>query len=135
VRVVFDTNVIVSALLFEQSEPGRAFYRILLHGEILVSQPVIEELNDVLKRDKFNRYVHKDEREQFLKALLSETTLVDPEEKIQECRDSKDDKFLELAACGNASYLVTGDSDLLSLHPFRGIEILSPTQFLDALSK
>lgn len=133
-RVVFDTNVIVSALLFEQSEPGQAFYWTLDHAEFLISQPVIEELNEVLSRKKFDRYLHWDERELFLKALLKESKFVEPDQQIRECRDPKDDKFLELAVCGNASHLVTGDSDLLDLHPFREIEILSPAHFLNAVS-
>jgi putative PIN family toxin of toxin-antitoxin system len=49
---------------------------------------------------------------------------------IRECRDPKDDKFLELAVNGRANVLVTGDKDLLALHPFRGIPILAPAQYL-----
>jgi predicted nucleic acid-binding protein len=56
------------------------------------------------------------------------------EEKITECRDPKDDKFLELALSGKADVIVTGDQDPLSMHPWRGIAILSPADFL-ALKK
>ena len=56
-------------------------------------------------------------------------------ERIAECRDPKDDKFLELAVYGSASCLITGDEDLLVLHPFRGIPILSAAQFLEMISK
>jgi predicted nucleic acid-binding protein len=56
-------------------------------------------------------------------------------ESIQECRDKKDDKFLELAVSGNASHIITGDEDLLVLNPFRGISILTPRQFLQSLDK
>jgi uncharacterized protein len=51
-------------------------------------------------------------------------------EPLTACRDSKDDKFVELAVAGHATYIVTGDSDLLALDPFRGIQILSPSLFL-----
>lgn len=92
-RCVFDTNVLVSALLFDQSTPAQAFFAALHTGEIIMSADVIAELNDVLGREKFNRYVTEEERERFLRSLLGETELI--EQKIQACRDPKDDKFLD----------------------------------------
>ncbi len=62
-RYVFDTNVLISALLFERSKPGRAFYAALDRGEILLSLPVVKELNEVLSREKFDRYLLREERE------------------------------------------------------------------------
>jgi uncharacterized protein len=53
-------------------------------------------------------------------------------EEIRECRDPKDDKFLELAIDGRASEIVTGDADLLAMHPFRGIAVLTPATFLQS---
>lgn len=134
-RVVFDTNLIVSALLFEQSLPARAFAAALDHGEILVSDATLIELSEVLRREKFDRYVPRQDREQFLVSLLREATLVDIVERIQECRDPKDDKFLELAVNGDASYLVTGDADLLVLNPFRGVAIVTPAGFQQAVAQ
>jgi len=46
------------------------------------------------------------------------------------CRDPKDNKFLELAVAGEATHIVTGDSDLLVLNPFRDIAVLTPSEFL-----
>lgn len=66
----------------------------------------------------------------FLVALLKESDLVAITEQIDECRDPSDNKFLELALCGNADVLVTGDNDLLVLNPFRGIAIVTPRDFL-----
>jgi predicted nucleic acid-binding protein len=56
---------------------------------------------------------------------------VDVDVHIRACRDAKDDKFLELAVSGYGTHIVTGDSDLLALNPFRGIEILPPHRFLE----
>jgi uncharacterized protein len=134
-RPVFDNNVVVSALLFEQSVPAQAFYAALDHGEILVSQATFAELSDVLGRKKFDRYVTREEREQFLVMLLREATVVEITEEVHVCRDPKDDKFLELALSGGASCLVTGDQDLLVLHPFRGVPILTPAQFLASFAQ
>ena len=50
--------------------------------------------------------------------------------RIAVCRDPADDKFLELALSGNASHIITGDNDLLTLHPFRSISIIPPALFL-----
>lgn len=134
-RCVFDTNVLVSALLFDQSTPAQAFFAALHAGEIIVSADVVAELNGVLSREKFRRYVAEEERERFLRSLLREAGLIEIEQKIRACRDPKDDKFLELAVNGDADCVVSGDEDLLSLDPFRGIPILTPDKFLDALSK
>ena len=129
-RFVFDTNVVVSALLLSGSVPRRAFDKAIDHGTILLSVPVILELADVLSRKKLNKYLLEDERMRFLVALLREAELVHITETITFCRDAKDDKFLELAVAGNASCIVSGDNDLLVLNPFRRIPIITPKEFL-----
>lgn len=129
-RVVIDTNVIISALLLDNSVPARAFRKALKDGLFLISAAIIQELDEVLGRDKFDPYVTRDERERFLVALLRETTLIDIHEIVQVCRDHRDDKFLELAINGNADVIVSGDKDLLELSPFRGIPIVKPEEFL-----
>jgi len=135
VRCVFDTNTVVSGLLFEQSKPGRALLRAFQHGEILLSQSTLEELADVVMRRKFDRYVTSSEREEFLEAFVDRATWVEPNEGIRLCRDPKDDKFLELAIGGNADFVISGDGDLLSLHSFRGISIMTAAEFLTALGE
>lgn len=89
------------------------------------------ELADVLRRDKFNKYVAELDRQRFLAAYIREATLIEPGVTIQVCRDPDDDKFLELAVDGNAQAIVTGDVDLLTLNPFQGILILPPDEFMD----
>jgi putative PIN family toxin of toxin-antitoxin system len=88
------------------------------------------ELADVLSRRKFDPYVTVQERQIFLRLLLSLVDLISVLPVIQACRDPKDDKFLELAVAGAASCIVTGDTDLLALDPFRGVRIVTPTAFL-----
>lgn len=100
-----------------------------------MSVDAIVELNDVLGREKFVRYVSDEERARFLQSLLYEGRLVEIREKVWACRDPKDDKFLELAVNGEADFIVSGDDDLLVLDPFGGIPILTPDKFLDVLSK
>ena len=129
-RFVFDTNAIFSAVLLQQSVSRRAFDRALDEGEILVSVETIDELNRVLGRDKFARYVTEQERLEFLAILLREARLIEVDVHIGACRDPKDNKFLELAVSGDAKCIVSGDQDLLVLHPFRGIAILTPSSFI-----
>jgi len=134
-RYVFDTNVTVSAALFEQSLPGQALYAAIDRGEILISQATLAELAEVLSREKFDRYLTAREREEFLVKFTHAAVVVEITEEIRACRDAKDDKFLEIGVCGHAFSIITGDGDLLALHPFRGIPIMTPAQFLEALAR
>ena len=134
-RYVLDTNTLVSAVLFEHSTPGQALRRALKRGEVLMSPATLEELAEVLQREKFDRYVTAAEREEFLEAFIERVTFIEPTEEIRICRDAKDDKFLELAVSGRAAYLISGDKDLRSLHPFRRITIVTAAEFLAATSE
>lgn len=69
-------------------------------------------------------------RLRFIAAFIRDTTLVDVADVVTKCRDAKDNKFLELAVTGYAACIVSGDGDLLVLHPFRGIPIVTPQAFL-----
>ncbi len=129
-RCVFDTNVLLSALLLADSKPRQALDLALRKGKVLLSFSALAELYEVLSRKQFRRYVDEENIRSFLAALTSEAQWVDVDLRITACRDSEDDKFLELAVSGRATHIVTGDSDLLALHPFQGIQILPPHSFL-----
>ena len=75
VRHVFDTNTLVSAILFEYSTPGQALRRALRCGRVLLSLSTLEELAEVLQREKFERYVTAAEREEFLVAFVERVLL------------------------------------------------------------
>ena len=74
--------------------------------------------------------MHEDERLEFLATLVREAELVVVTDVVTDCRDPKDNKFLELALSGKATHIVSGDEDVLVLHPFRGVLILTPQAFL-----
>ena len=95
-----------------------------------MSQALSEELDDVLSRPRFERYVTRRQRAAFLRDLLRMAMSVLIVETVRVCRDPKDDKILELAVNGRADYIVTGDDDLLVMNPFRGIAIIRPAEFL-----
>ena len=129
-RTVIDTNVVVSAALLPRSLPRRAFDAAAMRGRLLLSDETLGELHDVLRRPKFDQYLSEELRLEFLAALVREAEVVEVVDEVTVCRDPKDNKFLDLALSGRATHVVTGDSDLLVLHPFGGIAILSPRSFV-----
>jgi putative PIN family toxin of toxin-antitoxin system len=129
-RVVFDTNVVISAMLLPLSIPRRALDRAMQEGSLLISAASITELDEVIHLPKFDKYLSDEERIEFLTTLVHEAEMVNVVETVTDCRDPRDNKFLELAVSGRATHIITGDSDLLVLHPFRGIIVVSPSKFL-----
>jgi uncharacterized protein len=130
-RIVIDNNALISRLLLPASVPGRAVRRAIDTAQILVSEPTLSELADVLSRPKFDPYITIEDRQQFFRLLTRVAEIVPITHRIQACRDPKDDMFLELAVNGRADLIVTGDRDLLVLSPFRSIPIISPARYLE----
>ncbi len=124
-KYVFDANVLISAFLFRNSRPAQALELAQNIGTILLYDEVSTEVEDVLYRPKFDRYLNLTKRQTVLEELVENSLFIEPTEEINECRDPKDNKYLELAVAGQAECIVTGDNDLLVLHPFRGINILT----------
>jgi|SRR6516165_6595723 putative PIN family toxin of toxin-antitoxin system len=129
-RVVVDTNTLISRLLLPASVPAQAVRRAVAEAQLLASDATIIELADVLARAKFDPYVTIAERQEFLRLFGRVAERIPIIHIVRACRDPKDDKFLELAVNGEAHLIITGDTDLLALHPFRGIGILSPASYL-----
>ena len=131
-RFVVDTNTLVSAALMEGSTPDRAVRHAFRNGVLPASPDTLDEATEVLTREKFDQYASWERRHELLEALADQSAVVEPTIPIEACRDPDDDKFLELAVEGDADLIISGDSDLLVLHPFRGIAILSPADFLES---
>lgn len=130
-RIVVDTNVFISGLLSSTSHPARVVEWIMEHGQLLGSTDTLRELIQTLLSPKFDRYVARPRREALLDRLAPSVEIVEIVQRVRACRDPKDDKFLEVAVNGEARVIVTGDDDLLSLHPFRGVDILLPAAYLE----
>ncbi len=134
IRVVLDTNVLVSAALFPASPPGQVLHYVGERGSLLISNHTGLELRQVILRPRFQRYSDLAKRREFIASVLRVAEPVNATHSIAACRDPKDDKFLELALSGHATHIITGDQDLLDLHPFHGIPILNPAAFLAAVA-
>ena len=130
-RIVIDTNVYVSRSLRVGSVPARAVDKAWIESTPLFSRDTWTELRIVLNRPKFARYLRPGSVEIFLRQVWEVSELVHIPTPIRACRDSRDDKFLEVAVHGHADLILTGDEDLLALHPFQGIAIRTPAQYLD----
>ncbi|NJO83046.1 MAG: putative toxin-antitoxin system toxin component, PIN family [Blastochloris sp.] len=129
-RYVIDTNTFISAVLLPGSIARQALDQALTTGVLLVSEPTILEVMQVITRPKFDRYIPEANRRLVLSLLLRQTTLLVVTIRISDCRDPKDNKFLELARTGSATAIISGDKDLLELHPYHGIAILTPGEFV-----
>lgn len=129
-RVVFDTNVLISALLISNSKPALALKKAENYGTVLYSFAMLKEIEDVLSRPKFLPYIDADEITGFIDRIIQSWEKIEIVQKVMICRDKKDNKFLEIVLNGNADILVTGDKDLLILDPFQGMNIVKPSTFL-----
>ncbi len=135
-RVVFDTNVVLSALLFRS---GRVSGLVPLWQQArvipLLSKETAGELLRVLAYPKFKLSLA--EQQCLLLAFVpyAETVVTRPSRHLPLCRDPHDQKFLILADQGNADFLVTGDDDLLSIDNFKPCPIITPEVFRQLISR
>ncbi len=129
-RVVADTNVLVSRSILPESFPAQVLRQVELNSILLFSDSTMNELADVLSRKKFDRYVSVNDRRGFLERLGKIAEFIPIVQLVRECRDPKDDKFLEVALNGGAEVIITGDADLLGMNPWRGVAIVTPADCL-----
>jgi putative PIN family toxin of toxin-antitoxin system len=130
---VFDTNVLISSALLPYSSNRNALNKAMVSEILAISDSTFEGFIEVLFRKKFDKYFLDDEeRWTLIYKLEANSKFFKPDLIIMDCRDPKDNKFLEVAISANASCLITGDKDLLILHPFRGIPILNAVDFVNS---
>ena len=131
--VVFDASSFISASLKPDSIPEQALLRAVSSShQIIVSQEVEDEYREVLFRPKFERFVSTERRQRILDIVLLAADRIEPTVAVIACHDPKDDKYLSLAVAGRADVIVSSDvRHLLSMHPWRGIPILRPKDFLE----
>jgi putative PIN family toxin of toxin-antitoxin system len=132
-NVVIDASTIVGAALKRDSVPEKALLLARATATFCLSAAVEAEIRDVLRRPKFRRFIRDDVRERILDIVTAAALIVEPDQRITDCRDRKDNIYPELALAAKAVVIVSSDHDLLSLDPWRGIRILRPRDFLQFL--
>ncbi len=133
-RVVLDVNVLVSAVISSRGSPAKIL-DLWEKGEfdLIISPALLEELGRVIQYPKIQKKYHLSEEfvEKFLGLLSSQTIHVNPSGAVDVVeKDPTDNRYLECAKAGNASFIVTGDRHLLELKEFEGIVILPPAGFI-----
>lgn len=123
--LVFDSNLLVSAALDANGYTAVRVFALMQQSPFAFSRATFTEFYNVLMREKFDRYVTKEERENLIKQFAAKAEWHEPKASVTACRDPKDNPFLELALECRATVLVTGDDDLLVLNPFADTRILT----------
>jgi len=130
VKVVFDTNVLVSALVFPGGRGEAALLRVVEErDQLFFSKPILDELLGVLAR-KFSR--DKEELSRVALLLSERGVAVRPRQKLRVVKDEPDNRVLECALAGHVDAIVTGDQALLELREFHGVRIISLREYLEA---
>ena len=128
-KVVFDTNILVSALVFPGGRGEAALQRIVEeHDRLVISQPIIDELLGILGR-KFSR--DREELAHVAVFLAELGAMVKPRQRLQVVADEPDNRILECAVTGRADVIVTGDKALLELGEHDGVKIISLRAYLE----
>jgi len=127
---IFDTNVLVSSIIDVESSSAAALLKARIRGRLLISHEIAREYLSVFSRKKFDKWISLENRIQFIENIIENSMLVNVTQQVSVCRDAKDNMFLSLAVSAQADFIISGDNDLLALHPFEGIPILSPVNFL-----
>jgi uncharacterized protein len=129
--VVVDANVLVSAALKPGSIPAVILRKLISERRLVMSPAAFSEIAEVLRRPRLVRRIGSVEVTDFLDSLAAAAIFISPLAEVSASRDPKDDIYLSLALAAGAEIIVTGDQDLLSLHPYRSVDILSPTEYLE----
>lgn len=129
-NVVFDASSLIGALLKSESVPERALLLARTHATICLSPDVEAEIRSVFSRAKFQKHFADGRGDRILGLLSAASLSVSPTQRISDCRDAKDNKYLELALAAAAEVIVSSDDDLLALDPWRGIRIMTPAEYV-----
>lgn len=131
-RVVLDASSLASATLKADGVPRQTVDHIVSQpGRLVISQAIEEEYYEVLLRPKFDRFVPARRRLRILAEVTRTAARIEPAVHVRECLDPDDDKYLSLALAAAAAVIVSSDKrHLLPMHPWRGISILSPADYL-----
>jgi putative PIN family toxin of toxin-antitoxin system len=128
VRVVFDSNIYISALTLPGGQAEKSLFRILDGTDtLLISKPILDEVLSILAR-KFSH--DRDELSHVAVTLTEMAEVVKPGHAIKVLVDDPDNRILECAEEGDADYIVMGDKAMLNLKQHRGVRIIPLREYL-----
>jgi putative PIN family toxin of toxin-antitoxin system len=136
IAAVVDTNILVRAVIKPTGSVGPVLGRLRDEDYLLIySEPLLSEFIDVINRPRIRDKYHitPEEISTVVALLILRGREIRSVERIEMCRDPKDNMVLEAAVAAEAQVIVSGDEDLLTLDPFRGTPIVSPSKFLEML--
>ncbi|MDZ4672758.1 MAG: putative toxin-antitoxin system toxin component, PIN family [Phototrophicales bacterium] len=137
-RIVLDTNLIISGMLWMGLPHDMLVLAYQHQIQVIASEPLIEELKDVLSREKMKKHLNRIQKtpDELINLHLSHTLIIEPSQVPEgTVRDLKDDKIIACAVGGQADYIITGDNDLLVLKEYQGILIVTASEFLTIITK
>ena len=134
-RIVLDTNILVSALIVDGKPRALLNAIITKNHKLIFSRKIIEEFVEVTAEPRIQKYVTRHEVAEFLRDLAPVSKLVPVRSRLRVVRDQHDNPILAAAYDGHASYLVTGDEDLLTLKKFKRVKIVKVSHMLKILEK
>jgi uncharacterized protein len=128
-KVVFDTSSLLAVCIYPDREPAQIFRLALLHCELVATAQTLAELALVLGRPKFDTWRPQQQRMAWLQHYAANVVEVQPKSQVTDCRDPKDNKFLDAALAASADVIVSSDNDLLVLQPYGDIDVLNLQEF------
>jgi len=132
-KVVLDTNVLVSALI-KAGKPRELLFRLAEKKALILSKSILDEFLEIVENPKVRRYAGEQETTVFLKSLGDAAKIIQVKSTFKAVKaDSDDDVILRTAYDGKADYIVSGDNHLLSLGKFRAIRIVTVSEMLELL--
>lgn len=136
-RIIIDTVVFVRSLINPHSRSGKIVFSHSKIYQLFVSEPIVKEILEVLKRPELTSKFHSLKKMNFKKILeiLSHAQAVEISSIPDVSRDPEDNIFIATAQEANADYLITEDKDLLDLKEYQGIKIINTDSFLQVLGK
>ncbi len=135
IKVVIDTNTLISALGWKEGIPAQILGLCLDKKiKMFLSLDILDEIEDVLSREKFS-FLDREMKKEFIMLLKELAEIVTPEISIYAVKDDPDDNIiLECAVSCNADYIISGDRHLLKMREYKGIKIISPAEFLEIIA-
>jgi putative PIN family toxin of toxin-antitoxin system len=104
---------------------------LLTGHHLFTCDEILDEVNEKLTLPRLQKYIDSERAQQLVASYTSKATRLEVINHVQVCRDPDDDIVLALAATAEADFIITGDNDLLILHPYQNIQIVTPATFTD----